>query len=512
MRILIVDDEIKICRLIEKLIDWEAINSECVGFCQNGIEAFESIKNKRPDIVITDIKMPGMDGLNLIKKTIENNMYIKFIIISGYKEFSYARTAMKYGVKHYLLKPIDKNELMSVIKDIKKQKIIERKNDNRRKIRESFILGIIYKHEKILKYSRETVNLKYLMKFNLGRYRVFVIKTLGEYIKNDGLSDTLYESLSENILEYTYDIEFVNDEDIAILVNYNKNNSKIIIEKMRNVLNEILYNYDLDITCGAGVEVANISDLYNSYKTANLATFKRLAYGNNKLIEYSVSELTSMCMTEELKKKKSNIIIEINRMNYSAIIMYINEIEESFSLNSQLIYVFDIISEITDLLKLNLKKRNLHNERIQDLIESYYKDVIKSRDMEDVFKNFKRIFNVVFDEIKNIRNDTEIRPIRIAKEYANKNYKTNISLKEVAEIVGYNESYFSYLFKEKTGRSYMGYIADLRVMEGKRLLLSTNERISDIAEYVGYNDIKSFNRKFKNLTGLNPSEYRKCYR
>src|SRR5699024_545596 len=112
IKVLIADDEHRICKLIMKLINWEEISMDVIGTASNGIEALDLIKEKRPNIVITDIRMPGYDGLEMINRAKRENQDIEFIIVSGYSHFEYAKKAMAYGVKDYLLKPINREELL----------------------------------------------------------------------------------------------------------------------------------------------------------------------------------------------------------------------------------------------------------------------------------------------------------------------------------------------------------------------------------------------------------------
>ena len=111
LKILIVDDEPDICELIHKLIDWEELELTSLGSSQNGIDAMEIILRQKPDIVITDIQMPGMTGLEMIEKASQQKLQTKFIVISGYREFEYAQQAIRFGVEDYLLKPISKTDL-----------------------------------------------------------------------------------------------------------------------------------------------------------------------------------------------------------------------------------------------------------------------------------------------------------------------------------------------------------------------------------------------------------------
>lgn len=115
MKLLIADDERIIRETISSLIDWETLGAELTGLCSNGLEAYDMILDESPDIVMTDIKMPGMSGLELIKKIAETRLDTQFIILSGYGEFEYAKEAMKYGVKHYILKPCNEKQISESI-------------------------------------------------------------------------------------------------------------------------------------------------------------------------------------------------------------------------------------------------------------------------------------------------------------------------------------------------------------------------------------------------------------
>lgn len=128
IKVIIADDEEKICRLINQLIDWEALDMEVVAIVHNGIDAVKMIETIKPDIVITDIRMPGYNGLEMIENVKQNNIHSEFIIISGYRHFEYAKRAIKFGVKEYLLKPINKLELMSALEGLRKEYLDKQKN------------------------------------------------------------------------------------------------------------------------------------------------------------------------------------------------------------------------------------------------------------------------------------------------------------------------------------------------------------------------------------------------
>lgn len=125
LRLIIVDDEKIIRESIRSLIDWESLGIEVVGVCKNGLEAYDAILDSYPDIVLTDIKMPGLSGLELIEKLNDTRENIQFIILSGYSEFEYAKQAMRFGIRHYLLKPCNENQIIEAIEDVKKSLLSE---------------------------------------------------------------------------------------------------------------------------------------------------------------------------------------------------------------------------------------------------------------------------------------------------------------------------------------------------------------------------------------------------
>ena len=161
LKVLIADDEKKVCQLIEKLVDWEALDMQVTAVAENGIEALEKIKEYSPDIALTDIRMPGYDGLELVRLGKEHNPKMEFVIISGYRHFEYAQSAIRYGVNAYLLKPIKKEELNETLRKLGEQ--LREKTDqlsyaekvqltlksDKETLRQTFLSGIVYRRNKI---------------------------------------------------------------------------------------------------------------------------------------------------------------------------------------------------------------------------------------------------------------------------------------------------------------------------------------------------------------------------
>ena len=192
MKIIIADDEDKICQLIYKLVDWEALDMQVVAIVHNGIEALEVIEKNRTDVVITDIRMPGYDGLEMISRAKDIYENIDFIIISGYRHFEYAQNAIRYGVRGYLLKPIKKTELIETLKRIREAYLertekLSKEEKNRitvknsvDKLRAAFFTEVLLKKEKrIGDICLDRINEEYHYKFEAGCFQMILVKIDG---------------------------------------------------------------------------------------------------------------------------------------------------------------------------------------------------------------------------------------------------------------------------------------------------------------------------------------------
>ena len=210
IKVLIADDEIKVCQLIKNLVPWEEIGLELIGFANNGINAIEMIVKEKPDIVITDIRMPGYDGIELIKRAKEFNPNINFIIVSGYRHFDYAHNAIKYGVGDYLLKPLKKNELINTLnkmvekynqknKQIDENETLKKriKNDME-KLRLGFMVDLLFNNANgINNIDLEKANIEYHFSFVKDYFQAIVIKTDINYKEN---SDSVYNLLIDKTI------------------------------------------------------------------------------------------------------------------------------------------------------------------------------------------------------------------------------------------------------------------------------------------------------------------------
>ena len=204
IRVLVADDEEKACQLICKLIRWEELEMKLVGTASNGIGALQMIEAEHPDLVLTDIRMPGYDGMELLKRARIQNPDMEFIIISGYSHFEYAQTAIRYGLSDYILKPVNEEALNATLQKVRQrymehqaltEKNLEQKKQqvlDQARVRETLWMDLEYAR---IPRNMEALNEKYWYHFQEEKFRTFLIQA---DVKNN---ENLSENYADNVME-----------------------------------------------------------------------------------------------------------------------------------------------------------------------------------------------------------------------------------------------------------------------------------------------------------------------
>lgn len=488
-KVLIVDDEPIIRNGLKKIIDWESYELKIVGDADNGEEALNKIMKLNPDLCIVDIKMPRMDGLELIRKVKEIGMRIKFIILTGYPEFEYAKKAIDLGVESYLLKPIDPEILKEKVVQIKDQI----KNDkllyelSRDKLLEKLIKGEIKNIKEV------DLNRIYNFNFPWHSYEVVITDELN-------LEDKKVKGIDDIIQTYT----FIGNS-LCLLVMDIKNLS--CRKKLIEVKREFKRLYGLNISFFVGDKVYNLIDLPISYKTALRLKEKKFLFSQNEIITYP---------------KKVKIGFHHN-MDESQIIYEIIKAIESGKLTDILLFLEmkmnnhiereDMEEDIkSSYLNLYVNIINYFSSNYPFFKEMYEKyldkriicEFYKKRSIIDLHNFLKEmILNVVGDFSEKTGNNILSQII----EYINANYYRDLKLKNLARQFGYNSSYLGKIFRKYTGDKFNTYIDKVRINRAKELLLK-GEKVTEVAEKVGYKDLDYFVFKFKKYTGKTPQAFK----
>lgn len=536
IRVLVADDEEKVCQLICKLIHWEELEMKLVGTASNGIGALQMIEVEHPDLVLTDIRMPGYDGMELLKRARIQNPDMEFIIISGYSHFEYAQTAIRYGVIDYILKPVNEEALNVTLQKVcqryREHRLLTEKNLEEKKqrvldqvrVRKTLWMDLEYA---CIPWNMDILNEKYRYHFQKGKFRIFLIQA---DIKNN---ENLSENYADNVIELVnskipglfekyvsglcVDSEiFCRNREITGILNYASENEKALkigLENMISTLSMELHAFEyIRFHLAVSSEAQDIGQLPGCVMEAELTMGERLFIRNSQFLDripenpsidedvlfkpFSIAVRQCLelqdpeCMTEVVRRLHMDALA--CKMNGAQMLQVVREAYRLFLLSGvfQNEYHFDERGEREKRFYRQAELCSSHEK-----LFSFLADTCKE-DMEYASAWF---------------NVEKARPINHAKRYIKEHFADSISLETVSSEVGFSGSYFSTLFRKETGKSFLEYLTDVRIEEAKILLRESRMTIENVAKSVGINDYKRFSKTFKKLTGISPKEYRSLY-
>lgn len=527
LKVLIADDEERICKLIQLLGPWQALGMEVCATAANGIEALELIGGKQPDILITDIRMPGCDGLTLISRAKELQPDLEIIIISGYAQFEYARTSLQYGVSDYLLKPINKTELEAALgkcaqrcharnsSRLRLEQLIERKDDVAR-LRRSLARDMI--DGRLPPLTSQVLEQTYHFSASeQDTVQVFLLKlcTREDTVAADALNvlQQRYQDVFHGALQALcrdFLLAFRDTSGYGIL-SFDSKQRANIRKALRQALRQIEAEKSLYGTIQTSIALGtteNLSNLLHSYQNASLTIMERLTEGTGKLLEGipAASALPTQSILERYNRdikqaaevlSSDAAVIALERMKHSALSVR----------NVRSRELIHLVQTAADMFTAALVLENR-----DEIMRKFYGQVGRCSTVPELFDQLARFQRDWMTSAREKKQDEEQRPIRMAKQYILEHFSDPITLEEVAEAVGFSGSYFSTYFKKETGTGFNQYLTQVRVNEAKLLLRDTDLAVSEICRQVGYQDIKHFNRLFSKDAGLTPGEYRKLYK
>ncbi len=524
IKVLIVDDEPFIRQGLKILINWEQYGFEISGEASNGYDAVELMKQTKYDLVITDIKMPQMDGLKLIEYTREHiSKEIRYIILSGFYEFEYAKKAIRYDVADYILKPVQKEELIRVLEDYKEHYYHQIENRKKMEFSEknifdrhlSFLIsgkqledGISY----ISHYLVDTEQLRYIsIEYDItDKFRGL------SYEDKQKALNLLYDTLKNYLGEYWYHV-FVEasrqEGEFAVGFLYAKKLSDLagVTEKsyISGLYEAVAGKLDHRIIILIGQKVDHISFIADSYKSAAIArSFQR--FSNEQDIAY-YDEVKPMSPNKNLVNKEmmDDLIRSIEENDTDEIDRKIELIYEHFKdmvmepgiIKMNLDYLlFSLISLAKDL------DPDYDQEEVYKLISQGGYEQFEVRGSVKHFKEFALEFSNFLSQVRQHAFGGVLAEVE--KEII-EHYMDNLSLKSLSEKYYINSAYLGQIFKKQYGISFKDYLNNYRIDRATELLIRSDEKIYLIANEVGFNNTDYFISKFVQLKGTTPLQYRK---
>lgn len=534
IKVLIADDELRICELIFRLIDWEALGMSVIAVAHDGRETIKIIKNEMPDIVITDIRMPGYNGVDVIRIGKEYNSDIQFIIISGYSQFDYAQNAIHYGVSDYLLKPVKAEELTKALLRIKSR--IDKNNQmysqvkkawtleqqNRRLYREQLIMEIAHgKGFDVLTKDMNTLNEQYKYEFIPGFFTIVIVKADGLNFEEKTESSFLYEKIQQSLsfafapVMQEMQGTMLDNGTYIFLFNY-ENEYAEIESQLHRLLNQMLLQKDvfkkLHLTIGLGKRVNCLAEVGKSYETAYLAIKDRILAGTDRIIEGKEKIVVQDYKDYFLHtvRELENVVENLDDKRISDIIQeWGTALSKDKEINGY--QIEQSAKALVNSYLLSMQKNNYTLDEDDNLLKDFMKSIENCISLGEIQELLSGTLEQSLSEYRHKRALSGSKPIRDAKEYIRNNLAGNLTIQEVSEYVGYSSAHFSVRFKQECGITFSDYVMESRIEKSKELLKNTREIIESIAAAVGYSDVKSFTKNFKKYTGVKPSQYRKIY-
>lgn len=501
-KVMLVDDEKLIIEGLMNILDWEKLGLKITKTSNSGNDAIKKFMEDPVDIIISDINMPQLNGLELLKKIKSINNKTRFIIVSGYDEFSYAKEAIKYGADNYILKPIDEDELELTLKkivlDINNNKNIENKILAKNRILFQYINGNASKEE--------LLKIENYLAFPL-KHRNYTVAIITFIDRNKKDLTTHIESIFKDVFKEGYEILHRYNGQIIIINSWNKNieysDIKNYYEKVKD---EIIERLDQTIFISIGDLTDNIDEIEFVYDIAKALNKYMLTEGSNICLDrYSLNYVNNNLTFSKELENINRLIIERNLYDLEN---YIETIFDNKQLSPKNIYdlCIKIIFLIHNILEeFKLKKSN--NKYEDDSLSN----VILELCNENTRENVKVFVISEIREIIELMNNTDIcysPVIRQVINLINKNYNEELSLKTLAQKYNINSSYLGQIFTKEVGISFSEYLNKVKNTKAKDLILNTNMKINDIARSVGYIDTSYFYRKFKKYFGVCPSTLR----
>ena len=503
LKVLIADDEPYVREGIKNIVPWEEVGFYVCGEGSDGDDTYNKICKLDPDLVLIDIKMPGKIGLDVIKESIDNGFKGKFVIISGYSDFEYAKVAIKYGVKCYLLKPIDEDELYDIAVNLRNE-IEEEKNklrniEKQKDYVKEYSLSQLMLGKKVEDYEELTNSLDY------SSYSVALILNYDEKTKNENLIEL--ESCIKQKLSNLNGIEVckVKDKDAILFCDVNSNHSFNILNSINKEINKCLKGR---IFVTVGQEVSSIDDILLSYNTANELMKSRFLFLNEEILT-----------TERVREisKKRFLLEEMDIINKICTYVEIGECGKIKELLKGLAELIQSKFYTEDEIKVLVTKNCLE---FYDKIKSDYeidKNLILDNEViiKEIYstESLKEIIDILEKRLINVSKvislNSSDKSIKRIVKYIEKNYYTDLKLELLAEIFNYNSAYLGKVFKGHTGMSFNTYLDNIRIEQAKKLLMEDNIKVYQVCEKVGYKNIDYFHSKFKKYVGVSPLNYKK---
>ncbi len=534
-KIMLVDDEEEVRTSIIRKIDWQDAGFEVIGDAENGKEALEKIEQNEPDVVLTDIRMPYMDGLEMAENIRQRYPSIKIVIFSGFDEFEYAKKAIKLNVIEYILKPVNVEELTAILKKIKKNldEEIEQKR-NVTLLRESYIKSLPALREHFLndlihggmeeaqieeKLNEYAIDVAGAVKWVIAAIHLEPDEKVDKAVslhQQRELIPISVRNLIEEKLEGQYRfIVFHSSFETILLVAIDKDNTQTgLIALLGDICKETKKILEVSVTIGVGESCSSLTDLSRPCHTALNALGYRAITGSGGVICIGDMEPSGHEKLRFDSRMESELIAAVKfgpeEKIRSVIDGIVSRMEDArVHYRQYQAYVLAIINVLTQLSQ----QYDLRISEMFGVENDYFEILGRVQKMENVRPYLTEVALKMNARMEEERSNTTKNVIREAKQYIQDNFQDpDLSVEKICRHLHMSPAYFSTMFKKETGQAYIAYLTDVRLGRAVELLMATDDKTYIIAEKVGYPEQNYFSYVFKKKFGVSPTRYRTAHR
>ena len=535
-KVMIVDDEPIIRTGLKHVVDWGELGFKIVSEAKNGLDALKKLEEEPVDLIITDIKMPQMDGIELLEVLREKNNDVSVVLLSGFAEFDYAQKGLSLGAIDYLLKPMDPTNIKEVLEKVYKKFT----NDKMIKEQTEYLNK---KLELTRSFSREKVINDIIHGKNLGKlwllveeYDIPLINNLvqvailelddfeeqGEDWILNGEYESIVEKIQVIIKQELEDEDYINSiisegglGSINIIIQPKKiTNKEQLDEMVSEVLDKVLHRInkekELRVTIGVGKVYEDVELTYLSYFNAKESLKHKYVLGRNKIIH--IMQLDSLEQNKFIYPlEEEKILISYILLGDGKSTKFLEELLEQIIRNNcyELYKISLCFTQMATNIYKAVQEKYSYISEIYNLTQVKDLGFLRYKDIEKIKTHFINNVSELINVIKKYGLNNNSTIVNMACEYVLENIDEKITLASISDYLHISKNYFCTLFKQETGENFLDYLTKAKIDRAKVLLKEDNYKIYEISDLLGYKEKGYFSKLFKKYTGFTPADYKK---
>lgn len=529
-RIILVDDEEEVRKGMIRKLDWQKLGFEVVGDAENGEEALEKIEQLEPEVVMTDIRMPYMDGLTLTARIRQKYPSIKVLIFSGFDDFEYAQQAIKLNVTEYVLKPVNMEEMTEILNRVRENldsEIEQRRNVD--SLRERYLNSLPILRELFLndmvrggvdstliemKLKEYGVNILHARKWVIALVSIEVGEESEERILSrhrELIPISVRSLIEDNLKSSCRFVLFNTSAGITLIAAMDEGNTQTgLIDRLGDVCKECRRILEVTVTIAVGHSCTSLEKIGETYQSAVDALGYKAIVGAGKTIYINDVEPMSRGKLQLDALDEAELVAAIKFAPGDKIQEVIGTLmgrmgDAKVHMRQHQLYMLSIVNCITQLMQ----QYNLNPGDMFD-VQGQYTDILSAMERREDFEAWILKVSLRMSEAMNKeRDNTTRRAILEAKQYIQDNYQNpELSVEMLCRRLHMSPAYFSTMFRKETGQTYIAYLTEVRLNKAVELLNETDDKTYVIAQKVGYQEQNYFSYVFKKRFGVSPTKFR----